>query len=126
MVRRRSRQVKLPRARPVQIMSRVSVWGNYETTVTDCGRETEALAGARVGVAVDDGDVRVLMCGKVSWGNGERGGGGSSSPEGGESFIFTLKLGRTALGGITSLDPRPQLRGCSVDLIAQGASEWQS
>ncbi|KAL0474670.1 hypothetical protein QR685DRAFT_593416 [Neurospora intermedia] len=38
MVRRRSRLPKLPRARPVQIMSGVCVWGNYGTTVTDCGR----------------------------------------------------------------------------------------
>lgn len=94
MVRRRSRQAKLPRARPVQIMSGVSVWRNYGTTVTDCGRwlarpcrenhkqnrairrETEAR-WARVGV--DDGDVR-LMCRRVSWGKWR---GGSSTPEGG-------------------------------------------
>lgn len=98
MVRRRSRQAKLPRARPVQIMSGVSVWRNYGTTVTDCGRwlarpcrenhkqnrairrETEAR-WARVGV--DDGDVR-LMCRRVSWGKWR---GGSSTPEGRGSSI---------------------------------------
>ncbi|KHE88443.1 hypothetical protein GE21DRAFT_1010548 [Neurospora crassa] len=141
MVRRRSRLPKLPRARPVQIMSGVCVWGIYGTTVTDCGRwlarpcrENYKQNRARYGgrrrlaeprVGVDDGDVH-LKCGRVSWGNGD---GGSNTPEGGvlqwdrwravcdktdslaRELRFLPKLGRTAPGGYTSLNPRLQLRG---------------